>query len=626
MTFGMQAEQHWQEYSSAAKQGNWPEALKAISALVALHPKNVDFLELAADTYKQMEQPEKAVLFYHKAAWEHKKANNNPKALALYKTIISIDPQDDEAEELARKIEITMDMGTQEIGSPVGLREEAQEQKEDEYVVGEGMFNPFGDEDDFLDPIEQTAKKESSAEQAPPQEAPPAAPVIQQDIKKDVKKIEIEAPEPLALESTEAPQSPEESELGEGLELPLCDEPDHAPESAEEPEIGEGIDLPEPEESPKSDAPETDEQEIGDGLDISDGLELGEGFELLPDAPTKAKEPPAPAKPASGEFDADRIFDNPGRVKVKLKVTDSKKQEHEPAPATAAPPPPPPSSPTPPPAAPVAQEDEEMPMEAISLDDEPDHAPQHAAPKLPPMPALPPRPMPTATAAYDFKKPEKPKHSLRDLLDPSILTDAVDSVRKSHTGSTEPTVKQPPLPPPTGMQRPIAQPLPPRPAPIAPASAAPSQETPQSALPKVGTAQLQRPTSVFGILSSEDVKSLWSSAPHKRFRPGEVVFREGDPDEALYLIVKGAVEVTSVFMGKEVALFKLAQGDIFGEGAFLTGRRRSATITALEALDVIEINHEAIRPALMRYPMLFESLVGLYHARLQVLIEQLKKL
>jgi len=67
-------------------------------------------------------------------------------------------------------------------------------------------------------------------------------------------------------------------------------------------------------------------------------------------------------------------------------------------------------------------------------------------------------------------------------------------------------------------------------------------------------------------------------------RPGAVVFSEGDPGDAMYLIVAGEVSVflTDRALGLSVELARLGPGQVFGEMAIITGSPRSATVKATE--------------------------------------------
>jgi len=62
-----------------------------------------------------------------------------------------------------------------------------------------------------------------------------------------------------------------------------------------------------------------------------------------------------------------------------------------------------------------------------------------------------------------------------------------------------------------------------------------------------------------------------------RFEEGEVIFREGDPGEAMYVVVEGEVELK--VHGKVVEVVK--PGGVLGEMALIDKAPRIATATAL---------------------------------------------
>jgi CRP-like cAMP-binding protein len=89
-----------------------------------------------------------------------------------------------------------------------------------------------------------------------------------------------------------------------------------------------------------------------------------------------------------------------------------------------------------------------------------------------------------------------------------------------------------------------------------------------------------------------------------RFAPGEAVVVEGDASRALYVLAAGSVAVEA--RGVEVGA--LEPGNVFGEIAFLTGKPRSATVRAKTALEVVEIDAEALRAVLEDHAELAEQL------------------
>ncbi len=68
-----------------------------------------------------------------------------------------------------------------------------------------------------------------------------------------------------------------------------------------------------------------------------------------------------------------------------------------------------------------------------------------------------------------------------------------------------------------------------------------------------------------------------------RMAPGQVIFREGDPGNALYLVGEGSVKISkSGRGGQQETLGFIEHGNFFGEMALLDGQPRSAMATAHE--------------------------------------------
>ena len=66
--------------------------------------------------------------------------------------------------------------------------------------------------------------------------------------------------------------------------------------------------------------------------------------------------------------------------------------------------------------------------------------------------------------------------------------------------------------------------------------------------------------------------------------PGEVIFREGDPGDVMYLVGKGSVKISkSGRGGQQETLGFIQSGNFFGEMALLDGEPRSAMATAVES-------------------------------------------
>jgi CRP-like cAMP-binding protein len=71
---------------------------------------------------------------------------------------------------------------------------------------------------------------------------------------------------------------------------------------------------------------------------------------------------------------------------------------------------------------------------------------------------------------------------------------------------------------------------------------------------------------------------------------GEVLFREGDPGETMFVIRTGRVRISKQVRGGVKQLAVLGPGEFFGEMAILSGKPRSATAVALEQVALLEVD------------------------------------
>lgn len=84
---------------------------------------------------------------------------------------------------------------------------------------------------------------------------------------------------------------------------------------------------------------------------------------------------------------------------------------------------------------------------------------------------------------------------------------------------------------------------------------------------------------------------------HRRVvEPGEVIFLEGQEANAVYVILKGEVEITLTdSSGKQVVINRMCAGETFGELEMLGNDRRcTATVLSQGGCELIEIGKGAI--------------------------------
>ena len=96
---------------------------------------------------------------------------------------------------------------------------------------------------------------------------------------------------------------------------------------------------------------------------------------------------------------------------------------------------------------------------------------------------------------------------------------------------------------------------------------------------------------------------------------GEVIFRQGDAGEGLFLVVSGRLRVSvaadSTGEGPERMLYDIGRGAIVGEMALLTDRPRAATVQAVRDSDLLLLRVSSFRSLLERSPALVTGMIRL---------------
>ncbi len=111
----------------------------------------------------------------------------------------------------------------------------------------------------------------------------------------------------------------------------------------------------------------------------------------------------------------------------------------------------------------------------------------------------------------------------------------------------------------------------------------------------------------------------------KELVKGEVLFKEGDPGDEIYIIKKGKIRIYKEIEGEERTLAILKEGEIFGEMAVLDGKPRSASAEAVENTVLEVLSKDSIVNVINSHPMV-KFLIDTLIERLRTADEQLRLL
>lgn len=125
-------------------------------------------------------------------------------------------------------------------------------------------------------------------------------------------------------------------------------------------------------------------------------------------------------------------------------------------------------------------------------------------------------------------------------------------------------------------------------------------------------------SSVLSSLSAVGRQQLAASGGWLNLVPGEMLFRAGDPGDAVFIVVEGEIEVRNTTPGgRDIRLVAFGPGDLVGEIAALDGGSRSADVAAIRRSRLWRIPRAPLLAALEAEPKAAVALIVELSARLR---------
>lgn len=114
-----------------------------------------------------------------------------------------------------------------------------------------------------------------------------------------------------------------------------------------------------------------------------------------------------------------------------------------------------------------------------------------------------------------------------------------------------------------------------------------------------------RQIALFRDLENSDLEHLAEHFMPLAVSEGEIIFREGDPPTAFYIIVEGQIALFRDAVGKPVQLLtRLQAGDFFGEMGLFEDAHRAASAQASLPCQLMRIGRDALLSFLEDQPIL----------------------
>jgi CRP/FNR family transcriptional regulator, cyclic AMP receptor protein len=125
---------------------------------------------------------------------------------------------------------------------------------------------------------------------------------------------------------------------------------------------------------------------------------------------------------------------------------------------------------------------------------------------------------------------------------------------------------------------------------------------------------------LFTDLSPDEVEKLAAASGVQDLRRGDVLFREDEESDCLYVVMDGRIAIAKRSIdGRESVVALMEGGDLFGEMPLFDRQGRSAEARALEMSQVLVIGYGPVREIYEHRPELLWGVVGLLASRLRTM-------
>ncbi len=112
------------------------------------------------------------------------------------------------------------------------------------------------------------------------------------------------------------------------------------------------------------------------------------------------------------------------------------------------------------------------------------------------------------------------------------------------------------------------------------------------------------------------------SGQRMSYEAGDIIFKQDEPSEALYVILEGMVDVIKESDTGRVRLAQIGEGSMFGETGVLCDQARTATIEAATPLCVLQIDRHTFIEVARDVPQLSLAIARELARRLELMNQQ----
>lgn len=136
-----------------------------------------------------------------------------------------------------------------------------------------------------------------------------------------------------------------------------------------------------------------------------------------------------------------------------------------------------------------------------------------------------------------------------------------------------------------------------------------------------------RNSAILRDLPAPDLAALLDDRSVRAIERGHVLFQQGDPARAFFLVLDGQVKLSRINPGGDEAIVHVyGAGESFAEAAMFLGGRYPVAAEAVTSSRVMRIESEALRRKVAERPEIAFAMMASMSRHLKVLVDQIEKM
>ena len=137
-------------------------------------------------------------------------------------------------------------------------------------------------------------------------------------------------------------------------------------------------------------------------------------------------------------------------------------------------------------------------------------------------------------------------------------------------------------------------------------------------------AELLKDLPLFNKVDLAKLKLLAFTSERLSYYDNQIIFNEGDPGDAAYIILSGTAVVSITQGSKVLELDRIKKGGFVGDISLLCDVPRTATITAQDSLTTLQIKKDTFFSLIAEFPEIAIEMMRVLASRLDSTNKQLR--